>query len=112
VLGREELDKLAVQKQALLVASSLNRLAIQAEVRNLRAATAWVRAAAVGSEQFAPWLLSLTPIAGFLLAKVSRRPDSWLSRVLAAAKWVGPLYGVWKRLSAARRQREAGQPGA
>ena len=112
MLGREELDKLAAQKQALLVESSLSRLTLQAELQNLRSATAWMREAAGGSRELRPLLLILAPLAGFLLAKVSRRPDSWLSRTLAAAKWVGPLYGVWKRLSAARRQREAGQPGA
>ena len=112
MLGREELDNLAVQKQALLVESTLNRLAWQAQVRHLRSATAWVRHATAGLEESTPWLLILAPLAGFLLTRMSRRPDSWLNRALAAAKWIAPLYGLWKRFAAGRRQPEAGQPAA
>jgi hypothetical protein len=110
VLGREELDRLAAQKQALLVESTLHRLAVQAEFQSLRSATAWVREAADRSGELTPLLLILAPLAGFLLAKGSRRPDSWLSRALAAAKWIGPLYGLWKHFSAGRRQADPANP--
>ena len=112
MLGRGELDKLAVQKQTLVVESSLNRLALQAEIRNLRSATAWIREAAGRSEERLPLLLIVAPLAGFLLARLSRRPDSWLSQALAAAKWIGPLHSLWKRFSASRKQAEARQPAA
>ena len=112
MLRREALDKLAAHKQALLVESSLNRLTLQAELQNLRSATAWVREIAGGAEERAPWLLFLAPLAGFLLARVSRRPDSWLSRALAAAKWIGPLYSLWKRVAGGRRKAEAEESAA
>ena len=114
MFGREELDNLAAQKHALLVESSLNRLVLQAECRNLRSATAWVRGVAGRSGERTPLLLLLAPLAGFLLTRFSRRPDSWLSRVAAAAKWIGPLigplYGLWQGISATRRQTEAENP--
>jgi hypothetical protein len=110
VPGRKELDKLAAQKQALLVESAVNRLVLQAEFQNLRSATAWVDEAVRGPRKLAPLLLILAPIAGFLLVRKSRRSDSWLNRATAALKWLGPLYGLWKRFSARRRQAEAANP--
>jgi hypothetical protein len=110
VFGRQELEKLAAQKQALLVESSVNRLALQAELQNLRSATAWLKPLTGGAGELAPRLLLLAPIAGFLLARLSRGSGSWLSRAATAAKWAGPLYGLWKRFAAARRHSEPGQP--
>jgi hypothetical protein len=104
VLGRKETDKLNLRKQALLLESNLNRHAFEAEFHNLRAATAWMSDVAQASREFSPLLLMLAPVAGFLLARSSRRPDSWLSRIIAAAKWAGPLYTLWKRFSAGREK--------
>jgi hypothetical protein len=107
VFGREELDKLTVQKQALLLESGLNRLALQAEIQRLRSGTAWAGEATRASRQFAPLLLLLAPLAGFLLARKGRRTDSWLSRLAAAVKWIAPLYQLWKRFSPARKEAQA-----
>ncbi|HOX55838.1 MAG TPA: hypothetical protein P5205_03840 [Candidatus Paceibacterota bacterium] len=107
MLGREELDKLAAQKQALLVESSLNRLAWQADFQHLRSATVWMKAASGGVGKASPLLLLLAPLAGFLLARRSRPSGSWLSRALATLRWIAPLYGVWKRYSAASRKAES-----
>ena len=107
MFGREELDKLNVQKQALLLESSLNRLALQTEVQRLRSATAWAGEATRASRQFAPLLLLLAPLAGFLLARKGRRADSWLGRLMAAVKWIAPLYHLWKRFAPARKEAQA-----
>ena len=113
MLGRQELDKLHLQKQSLLLESSLNRLALQAECRNLRSATAWVSEVSHASRGLSPLLLLLTPVAGFLLARGSRQLDPWLRRLVAAARWIGPLYRLWKGFSASREpQSEAGQRAA
>jgi hypothetical protein len=112
VLGREELEKLALEKQTLVAESGLNRLVLQAEIQNLRSATAWVSEATRWPRKAGPLLLVLTPLAGFLLTRLSRRPDSWFNRVTAAAKWIGPLYTLWKTFSARRTEAEAGEPGA
>jgi hypothetical protein len=97
VLGRKELDKLNLQKQALLLESSLNRAALQADIRRLRSATTWVREAASVSREWTPWLTLLAPVAGFLVARRARRSASWFGRIVTAVKWVGPIYGLWKR---------------
>lgn len=113
MLGRKELDKLNLQKQALLLESGLNRLAFQAEFQSLRSATAWVSEVTQASRGLSPLLLVLAPLAGFLLARGSRQSDSWLSRIAAAARWIGPLYRLWKGFSASREQQaEAGEPYA
>ena len=92
--------------------SGLNRLVLQAEIQNLRDATAWVTEATRWPRKAGPLLLVLAPLAGFLLTRLSRRPDSWFNRVTAAAKWIGPLYTLWKSFSASRTEAEAGDPAA
>jgi len=112
VLGRKELDKLNLQKQALLLESSLNRAALQAEIRRLRTATTWVREATSVSRELAPWLTLLAPVAGFLVARRARRSASWFGRVVTVVKWIGPLYGLWKRFASGRNEAVAVKPAA
>jgi hypothetical protein len=111
VLGREELDKLNLRKQALLLESSLNRAVLQAEVRSLRTAGNWVREATSVSRELRPLLFLLAPIAGFLVARGARRCGSWLSQAVTALKWIGPLYGLWRRFAAGRKHTEALETG-
>ena len=112
MFGRKELDKLAHEKQALVAESGLNRLVLQAEFQNLRSATAWVHEATRWPQKAGPLLLLLAPLAGFLLTRISRREDSWFKRVAAAARWLGPLYTLWKSFSASRKEAEAGESAA
>lgn len=111
MFGRQELEKLALEKQTLVAESGLHRLTFQAELQNLRAATAWVSEATRWPGKAGPLLLVLAPLAGFLLTRASRREDSWLKRVLAAAKWIGPIYTLWRSFSARRKEAKAGEPG-
>ena len=92
--------------------SGLNRLVLQAEIQNLRDATAWVSEAVRWPRKAGPLLLLVAPLAGFLIAKGSRRPDSWLNKLALAAKWIGPLYTLWKSFSASRTQAETGDPAS
>ena len=103
---------MSLQKQALLLESGLNRLALKAEIQSLRATTSWVGEATRASREFAPLLLVLAPLAGFLLARGSRRPDSWLNRVAGAAKWIVPLYRLWRSFAPRRKEAEATEPPA
>jgi hypothetical protein len=109
MLGREELARLDQQKQVLLLESGLNRLTLQAEFQSLHSATAWVRDVKGASRELAPLLIVMAPLAGFMMARRSRRPDSWLSRLMTMAKWVAPLYRLWKSVSARRSEPEAGK---
>jgi hypothetical protein len=110
VLGRKELDKLCLQREALLLESSLNRAALQAEIGRLRSATTWVRDARSVSRELSPLLVLLAPVAGFLVARRIRRAASWFGRVMTAAKWAGPLYGLWKQFAPGRQEADLGKP--
>jgi hypothetical protein len=112
VFGRVELDKLAQQRRTLVSESGLNRLVLRAEIQNLRDATAWVSEATRWPRKAGPLMLVLAPLAGFLLTRASRRPDSWLNRLTGAAKWIGPLYSLWKSFSASRKEAEDGERAA
>jgi hypothetical protein len=110
MLGQKELASLDEQKQVLLLESGLNRVTLQAQVRSLRSATAWMNGVTSASRELAPLLVVLAPLAGFPLARGSRRPDSWLSRLMTLAKWVPPLYRLWEGFSARRSESKAGKP--
>ena len=112
MFGRKELDKLILERQTLVAESGLHRLTFQAELQNLRSATAWVSEAARWPRKAGPLLLVLAPLADFLLTRISRREDSWFKRVSGAIKWIGPLYTLWKSFSASRKEAEAGEPAA
>ena len=112
MFGRREIDKLTLEKQTLVAESGLHRLSFQVELQNLRAATAWVNEAGRWPQKAGPLLLLLAPLAGFLFTRISRRPDSWFNRLSAAAKWIGPLYTLWKTFSARRKEAEAELPVA
>ncbi len=112
MLGRKELAKLDLQKQALLLESDLNRVALQAEIRNLRSATAWMGETARVSKKLTPLLVFLAPLAGFLLATSSFRAGSWLGRVMNLGKWVSRLYPLWMTLTARWSKPEEEKPAA
>ena len=112
MFGRQKLDKLALEKQILVAESGLNRLAVQGELQNLRAATAWMGGATRWPRKARPLLPFLAPLAGFLLTRASRHPDSRFNRVAAAAKWAGPLYTLWKSFSASRKEAGGREPAA
>jgi hypothetical protein len=111
--GRKELGPLQLQKQALILESDLNRLAMQAEWQNLRQAGRRLTQPAQALGNVNLWLLLLAPVAGFLAARGLRGQDSWLSRVTSLLKWAVPLYRVWTRLrskSADQAEPEANSP--
>ena len=110
MFGRKELASLDEQKQALLLQSGLNRVALQGEIQNLHSATAWMKDVTVASRKLAPALLLLASIGGFFFARGSRRSGSWLTRLMALAKWVPALYRLWKGISARRSEQEPGKP--
>jgi hypothetical protein len=104
VFGRQELEKIRLHKQTLVLESSLNRHALRTELQDLRRATAWISNATHAPQRFAPLLVVLAPLAGFLAVRSLRRPESLFKRLVSAAKWIGPVYSLWRGYSAARKQ--------
>ncbi len=100
--GRREIDGLQERKRTLVMESNLNRLTLQAEWRNLQAATAWVNGTARACRQLRPWLALLSPIAGFLIAHGARQPGGALNQFLSAGEWLLRLRSVWKQFSGMR----------
>ena len=80
---------LELQEQALRVESDLNRLALQAELRHLRARRGWLRLGSHAGRQVAAWGVVLTPLVGAALALGLRRSARLLTagvRVLKATQ--------------------------
>ena len=110
MFGRQELEKLRLQKQALVLESGLNRYALRAEVEQVRSAVDWMTGAAQAPRRFAPFLVILAPLAGFLAVRSLRRPESLFSRLASAAKWIGPVYSLWRGYTAARKKETQAEP--
>ena len=110
MFGRKELEQLSMQKQALVLESSLNRHALISEIEELRSAAARVGNAVRAPQRFAPLLMVLAPLAGFFAVRSARRPASLITRMAKMAKWIGPAYSLWKSFSAARTQGPEASP--
>ena len=110
MLGGKELEQLSMQKQALVLESSLNRHALISEIAELRSAAARVSNAVRAPQRFAPLLMLLAPLAGFFAFRAARQPVSLITRVAKLAKWIGPAYSLWKGFSAARSQGSEAPP--
>ena len=104
MLAGKELTKLEIQRHALVLESSLNRLKVQLEFQKLRASTADL---ADAGRRRAPLLLGLAPIAGFFFGRGSggggNGKTSWLGRIMALAKLIGPALTLWRTFSSARK---------
>ncbi len=97
MFGRKEANELRQRKQVLILESALNRLRLQADLQNVRSASAETAESLKGTQSFFPLLTVLAPVAGFLLTGRSRQ-GSWLSRLTWLAKWLPTVYQLWSRL--------------
>jgi hypothetical protein len=111
VLGGRELERLQLQKKALVLESGLHRLALQADLRHVFSGATWVGEVTRRSQGFSP-LMALAPVLGFFLARGRGKSDSWLGRVITVAKLAAPVYRLWKRFRSSRKQAEAEEAAA
>jgi hypothetical protein len=88
-----KLNQLRLRKQALILESELNRLALLGEWQNLREATTQFG----GGSKTRSWLLSLAPVAGVMATRLFRgRRHERPSRLSSLVRCVHPLYSLWK----------------
>jgi hypothetical protein len=104
MFGREELEQLRLQKQALVLESGLHRHMLQADFYKLRSSLPTLSNAARAPRRFLPLLVVLAPLAGFFMVRKLRAPTSLFKRLLTMAKWIGPAYSLWRTYSSARKQ--------
>ena len=104
MLGGKEVAQLRLQKQALLIESSVNRQELIAELENVRFSFSRMGNALRTPRRFAPLLMGLVPLVGFFTARGVRRPVSLIGGIAKAAKWIGPAISLWRSFTAARRR--------
>jgi hypothetical protein len=85
------------RKQALLLESHLNRIALQMECENLRAATRPLHQVASVAHRMGPWLLPLAPLAGFLAAGFLRKRSGLLGTVGSLLRSLPPVLALWQQ---------------
>ena len=95
--GRSGTEALSQRKQALIVESNLNRIALQMEWQNLRAATKPLHQVAAVAHRMGPWLLPLAPLAGFLAAGFFRKRSGLLGKVTSLLSSLPPVLALWQQ---------------
>lgn len=109
MVENQEMKELEVRKQALLMESELNRLALQADCDRLTSIRNAVK----------PWAFWLAPLAGVAVAvglrKQSRQAEGpsgrkagWLGVLTKALTLAGPLIRFWSTRPPGGRPIEAG----
>jgi hypothetical protein len=98
MFGRQDVTSLQLRKKALVLESSLNRIALRAECERLREAADGVSRIMDTGRHIAPWALVLAPLAGVALALRLRRSapgEGLLSRALGLAPSLIQLWRTW-----------------
>jgi hypothetical protein len=96
MVAGQRLTELRLRKEALLLESDLNRLALRAEWEHLRAWAGWTNRLAGIRNSVRPWAGLLAPAAGLALALGLRRRSGWLGFLSRAATVIGPLLQLWR----------------
>jgi len=93
--GRSGTEALSRRKQALIIESNLNRIALQIECENLRAATRPLHQVATVAHRMGPWLLPLAPLAGLLAARFLRKRSGLLDTAVSLLRSLPPVLALW-----------------
>ncbi len=97
MFGRKELKRLELRRRELVLRSTLNRLAIRAELQNIQTALLPAERIVSSVRAARPWLLVLAPLAGIFAARRLRSDGSIFSKAISIMKWVQPLLGLWQQ---------------
>jgi hypothetical protein len=100
MFGTQKLTELQLRKQALLLESDLNRLALYVECERLSKVGSWAGRIADVRKILGPWALLLAPLAGVALALGLRRRSGWLGSLTKAVALIGPLIQLWRARAA------------
>lgn len=97
---RDTLERLRLQKQALLLESGLNRMELRRECRAVAGHFAWLNDPVGAARENSPLLVTLAPLAGVLASRVlrsSRPGTSKLALLIDALRIAWPL---WRQFAA------------
>jgi hypothetical protein len=108
-MATASLNRLRLTKQALLLESELNRLALTEELARLRRNVPWPIRGADGAGS--PNWLRLLPLAGSFAAGgfVGKRP--WLRRLTLGLQIAAAVYPLWRKFSLSEAPAQADPSG-
>ncbi len=98
MFGGKELKGLEFRRRELVLQSTINRLAMRAELRNLQTALRPAQRIVSSVRAARPWLLVLAPLAGIFAARSFRDNGSGISKAMGVLKLLHPLLALWKQL--------------
>ena len=104
------MKRIRLVKEALILESSLNRIALRTEWQSVRSVGSRMATPSRALRSFSPWLVILAPVAGFLVARRLRRPGAWLARVASLLRLAVPALSLWRTLAGRSRSTGSGKP--
>jgi hypothetical protein len=93
----KELKDLERRRRELVLQSTLNRLMIRAELRNVKTALRPVEQIVGSVRALRPWLFVLAPLTGILAGRSLRNNGSGFSKAIGVLKWLHSLLALWKQ---------------
>jgi len=106
------LNRLELRRRELVLQSTLNRLTIMEELRNVQTALRPAERIVTSVRAARPWLMLLAPLAGIFAARSLRSNGSGFAKLFGALKYVQPLLALWRQLSSPATNGAAESPAS
>jgi hypothetical protein len=98
MFGKNELERLRIQKELLVMQSDVNRRLLAADWQRLRSPENWMIEAGRLARRHPLWTAALAAAAGMLAVRVVRKPGSILGGLGRVGKLASSAFTLWKLL--------------
>jgi hypothetical protein len=93
---RKELEQLRLQKKQLALQSDANRQRLMSDWRRLHSSELWLGEILRLGRRHPLWLVTLATVAGTLVAKNLRKPQTVTNGIGRLGKFVSVAFSVWR----------------
>ncbi|KAB2671602.1 MAG: hypothetical protein DVB31_04350 [Verrucomicrobia bacterium] len=96
----ESIDRLRLQKQALLLESGLNRMELRHECSVVREHFAWVNDPVGAARENGPLLMTVAPLVGVLASRLLRTSRPGTSKLTLVIDFLRVGWPLWRQFAA------------
>jgi hypothetical protein len=95
---RKELEQLRQQKEQLALQSDANRQQLMSDWRRLHSSELWLGEILHLTRRHPLWIVTLATVAGTLVAKSLRKPQTVTNGIGRLGKFVSVAFSIWRLL--------------
>lgn len=96
MLGEDEIERLRIQKEMLVLQSNANRLLLAADYQRLRTPETWMNEAGSLMKRHPVLTALLTTATGALAVRAFQKPGNMLGGLGGLGKMAATAFSVWK----------------